>query len=201
MNFLAHLYLACLPGEQKNKEGLVIGNFIADSVKGNKYQLFDESIRKGILMHRAIDFFSDNNPVYLQSVHRLRPVYGKYSGIITDMFYDHFLALEWNTYSPVRLKDFCNEIYTVLSAHKNKMPEESRIILKYMIKNDWLHSYKEIAGIRSALEGMSKRMKYYFPMDKAVDELEKSRSIYQNDFSEFFPLLIKHIEHNWFSPH
>lgn len=194
MNFLAHLYLACSPNGQRNDEDLLVGNFIADSVKGDKYKTFGEGIAKGILMHRAVDYFSDHSPIYLQSVHRLRPVYGKYSGIITDMFYDYFLTLNWDTYSTVDLKEFCNEMYRILSLHKNDMPEESRIILEYMIKNDWLYSYKEIEGIRSALSGMSKRMKYYFPMDNAVDELKKNSPLYNQDFLAFFPLLIEHIK-------
>ena len=145
-------------------------------------------------MHRAIDSFSDNNPVYLQSVHRLQPEYGKYSGIITDMFFDYFLANNWNKFSNVTLEKFRNEAYRILDSRKNVMPEESQYILKYMMRGDWLYSYSTTQGIRSALTGMSKRMKYYFAMDKAVKELEENREAYDNDFLEFFPLVIKHVE-------
>src|ERR1700739_88451 len=105
VNFLAHLYLA---GED---EGLIVGNFIADSVKGNKFNDYEPRIAKGIQMHREIDFFSDTHPVYRQSVHRLAPTYGKFSGVITDMFYDHFLAKYWNNYSNIPLKDFVENAY------------------------------------------------------------------------------------------
>ncbi len=188
MNFLAHLYLA------GNDEDLLVGNFIADSVKGNKYKNYPEGISKGILMHRAVDYFSDNNPVYLQSVHRLQPIYGKYSGVITDMFYDYFLGANWNKFSTTELGQFCKEMYRILSSHKKDMPEESRIILGYMIERDWLYSYSKIEGIRRALEGMSSRMKYYYPMENAVTELEKNPSSYNHDFLGFFPSLIKHTE-------
>lgn len=187
MNFLAHLYLA------GNDDELLIGNYIADSVKGAKYNLYPGKISKGILMHREVDFFSDKNPVYLRSMHRLQPAYGKYSGIITDMFYDYFLANNWSLYFEVPLEIFCSEVYQILSANQKLMPEESRIILEYMTRNNWLYSYRTIEGIRKALEGMSKRMKYYFPMDNAVVELEKNSEIYNRDFMEFFPLLVKHI--------
>ena len=63
-----------------------------------------------------------------------------------------------------------------------------------MIKSDWLFSYSYTIGIRLALEGMSKRMKFFFPMDKAVDELENNPEPYEKDFQEFFPLLMKHVE-------
>ena len=153
MNFLAHLYLA------GNDDELIIGNYIADSVKGNKYSLYPDRISKGIQMHREVDSFSDKNPVYLRSVHRLQPAYGKYSGIITDMFYDYFLANNWSFYSHVPLEKFCSEVYKILSANKRLMPEESRIILEYMTRNNWLYSYRTVEGIRMALEGMSRRMK------------------------------------------
>jgi len=188
MNFLAHLYLA------GNDEELLVGNFIADAIKGNKYKTYPEKISKGILMHRSVDSFSDNNPVYLQSAHRLQPTYGKYSGVITDMFYDYFLTQNWNRFSTVSLQEFCQEMYRILAIHKNKMPEESQHILTYMAKQDWLYSYQTIEGIRRALKGMSKRMKYYFPMDNAAIELEKNPELYNNDFLEFFPLLVEHVE-------
>ena len=49
MNFLAHIYLS---GED---EGITIGNFIADGIKGKKYKKFPPQIQKGILLHREID--------------------------------------------------------------------------------------------------------------------------------------------------
>jgi len=195
MNFLAHLYVACLPnGQTGYDEELLVGNFIADSVKGNKYRLFSSTISRGILMHREVDYFSDHNPFYLQSVHQLQPAYGKYSGIITDMFYDYLLANNWNTYSSIELRKFCDDAYRILASHDKVMPEESRIILEYMTKHDWLYSYRETEGIRRALNGMSKRMKYYFPMDNAVTELVNNAAGYGRHFSEFFPLLIEHVK-------
>lgn len=188
MNFLAHLYLA---GEN---EGLIVGNFIADSVKGNKFNEYEPSIAKGIQMHRAIDFFSDTHPIYRQTSHRLAPIYGKFSGVITDMFFDHFLAHNWSNYSSIDLAAFAENIYNILRKHQANMPEKSRIILTYMSSRNWLVSYVQIEGIRRALKGLSERMKYYSPMDEAVKELEKDYELYKNDFVDFFPLLQEHVK-------
>ncbi|HTB32676.1 MAG TPA: ACP phosphodiesterase [Bacteroidia bacterium] len=187
MNFLAHLYLA------GNDEELLIGNFIADSVKGNKYNAYPEGISKGIVMHREVDFFSDNNPVYRQSVHRLQPAYGKYSGVITDMFYDYFLANNWDKFSDIKLEEFCGNAYKVINRHLDKLPKESLIISTYMSRENWLLAYREKENIRGALAGMSRRLKYYFPMDDAAIELERNPELYNRDFLDFFPLLIEHI--------
>jgi acyl carrier protein phosphodiesterase len=43
MNFLSHLYLA------GDSEALIIGNYIADSVKGNALLNYTPEIQKGII--------------------------------------------------------------------------------------------------------------------------------------------------------
>src|SRR5436190_842749 len=88
MNFLAHLYLS---GDDAD---VMTGNFIGDFVRGrNLAEQFGEKIARGIELHRAIDAFTDHHSVVKQSKTRLRPKYGHYSGVIVDIFYDHFLAL------------------------------------------------------------------------------------------------------------
>ena len=66
MNFLSHLYLS---GES---EGLLIGNFIADSLKGSAFNTFSPEIQKGILLHRKIDTYTDSHPIVDESKKRLR---------------------------------------------------------------------------------------------------------------------------------
>lgn len=189
MNFLAHLYLA------GDEEGLIVGNFIADSVKGNKFNEYEPGIAKGIQMHRTIDFFSDTHPIYRRTAHRLAPKFGKFSGVVTDMFYDHFLAHYWNNYSTLPLEQFAENMYTILRKHQVDMPEKSKVILTYMSKYNWLVSYAKQEGIRRALKGLSERMKYYSPMDEAVDNLQQDFELYKKDFEEFFPLLQEHVKH------
>ena len=93
MNFLAHLYLS---GDDKE---IMLGNLIADSVKGNAILDFNEGVQEGIRLHRRIDHFTDEHPIVQRSKERLRPKYHKFAGVVTDMFYDHFLARDWDHYS------------------------------------------------------------------------------------------------------
>jgi acyl carrier protein phosphodiesterase len=74
MNYLAHLFLA---GEN---EKFLIGNFIADHVKGSTIDSFHTEIQMGIRMHRSIDRYTDSHPIVQQSIVRLRPKYHKYAG-------------------------------------------------------------------------------------------------------------------------
>ena len=109
MNFLAHLYLS------GNNEGLLVGNFIADAVKGRKPILqYPEEVQRGIIMHREIDHFMDTHPVVKQGMSRLREGYPKFSRVIMDMFYDHLLAARWEYYHPLSLRDFSHDVFEVL---------------------------------------------------------------------------------------
>ena len=105
MNYLAHLFLAGTHPE------MILGNFIADHVKGSDVLNYSENTRKGISMHRAIDTFTDQHPVVKQSISRLRTDFRKYSGVIVDMYYDHYLSAHWDEYSPVDIHTFTKARY------------------------------------------------------------------------------------------
>src|SRR5688572_23493915 len=100
MNFLAHLYLS------GDFDELMIGNFMADFVKGKPSPSIHPQIVKGIELHRQIDTYTDTHPIVKASKVRLQPTYRKYAGVIVDMYYDHFLAIHWQKYSSVSLHEF-----------------------------------------------------------------------------------------------
>src|SRR5580704_12124651 len=108
MNFLAHIYLS------GNNHELMIGNFIADFVKGNKKNDYPDGIRKGIELHRAIDDYTDHHEITGRSKDRLRMKYHKYSGVIVDIYYDHFLAANFAQYSPKTLQQYSEDTYHIL---------------------------------------------------------------------------------------
>ena len=59
MNYLAHAFLSL------NDDEIQLGNLIGDFVKGNKYERYPPKIKKGILLHRHIDSFTDHHQVYM----------------------------------------------------------------------------------------------------------------------------------------
>lgn len=180
MNFLAHLYLS------GNDDQLMIGNFIADSVKGSKYKDYPEGIAKGILLHRAIDFFSDNHPVFLKSVERLRPGYRKYAGVIVDIFYDHFLAKNWRQYSDVPLEEYAEKVHSLMLKNILHMPARALMFLKYAIKTNRLVTYGTLDGIEDVLTGMSRRMQFKSNMELAGKDLKEHYLLFENEFTVFF---------------
>ncbi len=86
MNVLAHIYLS------GDSEKIILGNYIGDYVKGRDYLKYPELIRKGIIIHRHIDAFTDSHPVVHRSKIFFTRKYHKYSGVVTDIIYDHYLT-------------------------------------------------------------------------------------------------------------
>lgn len=184
MNFLAHIYLS---GED---EGVIIGNFIADGIKGKSYQKFPEAIQRGILLHRNIDTFTDQHPIVKQSTARLHKKYGHYSGVIVDILYDHFLAKNWQDYHPMPLHEFVDEFYQLLRDNFPALPTRIQRMMPYMISDNWLLSYATIPGISRILSQMNVRTKRRAKMNFAVVELEAYYTEFESEFTAFFAELI-----------
>ena len=184
MNFLAHLYLS------QNNKNIMIGNFIADHIRGNNYKEFSKEIQQGIFLHREIDTFTDAHKVVRKSKRRLHPRYRHYSGVIIDIFYDYFLAKNWNDYSEIPLEIYTKSIYQLFNEIKEELPVKSQNFIKYMIEYDILFNYNNKAGIAKVLNGMNTRTKGISQMNLAIEDLEVLEIELQEDFTAFFKDLI-----------
>jgi len=183
MNYLAHIALS------GDSELIKIGNFIADGVKGKKYELFPEDIQKGILLHRQIDWFTDNDEVVRKSKRRLNVQYGHYKGVIIDILYDHFLAKNWKLYFHTPLQVFTHAFYKILEDNIDVLPERAKYATSYMIKDDWLTNYAKIEGIEKVLIGMNNRTEGRSKMNLAIKDLKDHYNDFDQDFRIFFEKL------------
>jgi acyl carrier protein phosphodiesterase len=189
MNFLAHLYLS------GDNDHVKLGNFIGDFVKGrNLNEQFPPEIARGIRLHRAIDEYTDSHPIVKKSKDRLRPTYRHYAPVIVDVFYDHFLAKNWATYSDVALVVYAENTYELARRNKEILPEQFNHMMKYMTQGNWLVHYATTDGIHQALSGMSRRSRFDSKMDQSVHELKAYYSEFENEFSAFLPELKTHSE-------
>jgi acyl carrier protein phosphodiesterase len=184
MNFLAHLYLS---GDEPT---VMVGNFIGDFVKGrNLADRFEPLVVRGIELHRAIDHFTDTHKIVHQSKKRLAGKYRHYSGVIVDVFYDHFLSSKWSDYHPLSLVDFAQKAYRLLNDHDRILPEDVKLMLPYMIRGNWLVEYSKVEGVHQALSGIASRTPYESNMEKASADLEEHYEEFAGDFTAFFPQL------------
>lgn len=157
-------------------------------------------------MHKIIDCFTDQHPVFIHSKQRLGK--GFLRGVVIDMVYDHLLIKAWDQYSLVDLGWFIESFHTnAISAAKN-YPDKARQVVHGIIRSGYLTSYSDLGGLEQALEridtrlsrkGLSKkRAADYMPLiERQIDALEQ-------DFNQFFPSLLEHfksesgiIQHRW----
>ena len=184
MNFLAHIYLS------GDDDGITIGNFIADGIKGKRYRKYPQQIQKGILLHRAIDSYTDSHPIVKRSTKRLHENYGHYSGVIVDILYDHFLAKNWKNYHDIPLNEYMDEFYEMLRNNYEVLPTRIQRMMPYMINDNWLLNYATIPGISRILNQMNVRTKGISKMNFAVLELEEFYVEFEEEFTSFFAELI-----------
>ncbi|VXB65497.1 ACP phosphodiesterase [Flavobacterium sp. 9AF] len=177
MNFLAHIYLS------GDNDLIKIGNFMADGIKGDDYKNYSTDLRKGILLHRAIDSYTDSHPIFRKSKHRLHEHYGHYSGVIMDIFYDHFLAKNWSLYSDIPLSQYVFNFYKLLENNFDILTLRIQKMFPSMVKENWLVSYADIYGLNKILYQMDYRTQFQSKMQYATNEL---REYYEDFESEFF---------------
>ncbi|WP_422662577.1 ACP phosphodiesterase [Roseivirga sp. UBA838] len=187
MNFLAHLYLSG-PNAQ-----LTVGNFMGDFVKGSQLGHLPEMVAKGVILHREIDHYTDHHPIVGLSKDKLRLKYRHYAGVIVDMYYDHFLAKNFNEYSSQPLWAFAQEKYELLQANYEFIPPRGQHMLPYMIKGDWLTNYARKEGLHRSLTGLSRRTKFNSKLELAIQDLTEHYSVFETEFREFFTEIREHI--------
>jgi acyl carrier protein phosphodiesterase len=180
MNFLAHIYLS------GNNDLVKIGNFMADGIRGKEYEHFPEDIRRGILLHRAIDTFTDSHPLFRQGTKRLHEKYHHYAGVVLDVIYDHFLAKNWRTYSAENLGSFAAAFYKSLDDHYELLTDRTKSMLPTMKQHNWLASYATVEGISDILFNMDRRTGNKSGMAMAKSELVEFYDEFESEFTAFF---------------
>lgn len=185
MNFLAHAYLS------GNNDQIRFGNLIADAVKGDSYTQFPVEIQKGILLHRFIDSFTDQHPIVEESKILLREKFHKYAPVVSDVYFDHFLAKNWHEFHHAPLENYAQETYRILEAYSAHTPSKSKLFIPWLIQQNWLVSYKTTDGISQILGRMSNRAKFVSNMELAGEELIARYGQYEDHFRRYFPELIK----------
>jgi len=191
VNWLAHVFLS------KPDIEFRLGNLLADLVKGRDRASMSAAFLDGVRQHQAIDAFTDSHPIVHRSRARIGADYHHVTGILIDVFYDHFLALDWDRYSGEPLEAFTARLYADIRAHPIPLPAEAQAAFNRMAGDDRLGSFRRLDGIEASLRWVSKRLSARvgreFGLERAVSELVANFEGLQEDFAEFFPLLQAHV--------
>lgn len=194
MNFLGHIVLARDSAESR------IGNFLGDFVKGLPSlfpEEFGSELVDGILMHRAVDVFTDTHPAFLRAKSLLAPERRRFGGIVVDIFLDHFLSLEWETLMEKGREEFISDFYSELSVFRlPSVVDGFPVICQRMAQQDWLGSYATVEGIDLTIRRVASRSVRFAPMIAAGEDLERNFDEFRQCFEEFFPDVKCFVE-NW----
>lgn len=188
MNYLAHCFLSC------SEEDLLIGNFIADSIRNKDLPALSERVREGVFLHRKIDTYTDIHPMTRQGTARLHSQHGKYAAVIIDIYFDYLLVNNWEKYSSQNLSDWTQNIYEILQRRSGDIPLKMRKHLPEMIADNWLMRYGTEEGLRFTFSKMRKRLKYPDMFDGATDNLLQNYDAFDKEFQQFFPEVITYVE-------
>jgi len=182
MNYLAHIFLS---GSNKKMQ---LGGFFADAVKGNSYKDYPQVIADGILLHRAIDVYTDTHPVIRETVRSLRPFFGRYSGILLDIYFDYLLASRFSEFSNISLKSYSRGFYFTMVLNYRYLPNRFKRFVWHFILTNRLSKYATLDGIKNSLEIMVRVGRIDLSVPTAIEYLheheEELFAIFQPFFNE-----------------
>jgi acyl carrier protein phosphodiesterase len=189
LNYLAHILLS------GNFPQIQVGNFIGDFVKGNAHTKYPRKIAKGIILHRKIDDFTDNHSTIKQLKELLRPQFGRYSGIVGDMYFDYFLALNFKNYSRISLNWFACRFYLYLLLNYKYLPQKVKNFVFHFIFSNRLGKYATTDGLRSSLDIMARHKIPALNADEIIVFLDNNHYEIEMLFFDFFPSIKNFIAH------
>ena len=185
MNFLAHFHLS-----GKNEE-ITIGNFMGDFIRGSKMTDHSVLIQKGIQLHRFIDEFTDSHPIVKEVNALLQPYFSKYAPVVSDVYFDYFLAAHFQDYSDVSLRDYTHQVYNLIARYKSVLTPRASRFYDFMIVRDIFFEYGNKGGMKHVFNGLSSRAKFESKMEQGVPILIKHEEELYSLFKQFYPELQK----------
>jgi acyl carrier protein phosphodiesterase len=185
MNYLAHAFLS------RNDKNLLLGNFIADHIRGNDFSAYPDEIISGINLHREIDAFTDTHPEFRRSKRLFYEGFEKHSGILVDIYFDHLLASNFSEYCGIPLEVFADRTYKVYTDYYAQLPLSSARFLDYVTKNKIYTSYANPEGIQKVLFDLSQRIKHGVRLDDSMKLFLNHKGLLENYFRIFFRDAVK----------
>ncbi|MGQ7843918.1 acyl carrier protein phosphodiesterase [Granulosicoccus sp. 3-233] len=184
MNFLAHSLMGFDEAE------LIAGQICGDFVRGNELSRFPGRVETGIRLHRYLDRFTDTHPALQQARAGIDSVSYRFSGIVIDVMFDHFLACQWSRYSAHTLAAHADIVHAALADNHAHLPERLQRFTQVLLSERILESNVELASIELTLARLSQRSPRFASLAMAEAELEPLRDQLQKPFESFYPDLL-----------
>tara|TARA_R110002050_G_scaffold204327_3_gene339784 strand:- start:29792 stop:30385 length:594 start_codon:yes stop_codon:yes gene_type:complete len=183
MNFLAHFHLSGI------NEDIAIGNFIGDFIRGSKSEIRPELVQKGLKLHQFIDEFTDSHPIVKKVNALLNPYFSKYAPVVSDVYFDYFLASHFSDYSSVSLREYTHGVYDLIERKKDLLTIRALRFYEFMIVRDIFFEYGNKDGMKHVFNGLSSRARFESGMEQGVPVLIKHEDELYEMFRQFYPEL------------
>jgi acyl carrier protein phosphodiesterase len=185
MNFLAHLHLATLA------DSSLLGNLLADFVRGNPQGEYSPEIVAGIMMHRRVDVMTDTLPLIKEARTYFSANYHRVAPITLDVLWDHFLARHWGRLVPdCTLPDFIQHAQSQILPHLPQTPARFQHLNACLWPERWLERYAELPFIADVLQGMANRRPKLAALAGSFYDIEQHYQPLEQLFLAFYPTIM-----------
>lgn len=192
MNFLGHIYFS------NNQIELMYANIFGDFIKGKDLSNFPQFVQEGIRLHRTIDDYIDHHPTIVELTHKLYKELPKVAGIAVDLYFDYFLAKNWNKYHSSGYLEFINAFHNADVNRNNYNNRDFWFVIDKMKEGEWLKHSKSMYGLKKASQGVSNMISFDNVLNQAPkiytineEQIDNALSLFIDDAIPFFEKYFK----------
>ncbi|REC96202.1 ACP phosphodiesterase [Kushneria indalinina] len=176
MNFLAHAWLA-----RHGSDIFMLGNLVADGIKGPVPAAGDDGFVQGVRFHRRMDALIDHHEVTLALRKQAPEAQRRVCGIALDIVWDHFLA---RLYPDDALN---RRVHRVLNHHPTMIPARQTRLFEHLCRENWLEAYGDFDFTCRAIAGVGSRLSGPNRLAELTPWLEREYPLLEESFHTIWP--------------
>ncbi|MDP5070766.1 MAG: ACP phosphodiesterase [Congregibacter sp.] len=181
MNYLAHALLA------EPYAHSVIGNIAGDLVKGHLgTHALHPRVADGVRRHRRVDVLTDSHGSYIALKAYFPQGHRRYSGLILDVLFDHYLVCHWQRFSHWSRDAFLEDTYRVLRDNSRLLPPGLAAVAPSWVDADWLRVYETREGVAAVLMRLSKRLSRPVDLVSLLQVASANEADFERGFLQVF---------------
>ena len=184
---MTHLAHALLSGREPD---VVLGGWLGDFVRGTPDPALPAGVRDGIVLHRAIDTYTDAHADVVAARALFDAPFRRYAGILVDVWFDHLLARDFARWSDTPLDVFGSDQLELLQRHHDRLPGELQRFMRYMRQHGLPAAYTDRYAISRAFAGIASRFRHENPLADGMRAIEPIEGALSEHFASFFPSLL-----------
>lgn len=167
-------------------------NLYGDFVKGRDLSAHSQFVQSGILLHREIDSYIDRHPIVIELLHHLYSSLPKVSGIAVDLYFDHLLAKNWESYHQIPYSQFLHNFYIAKIENEDEYSEEFLHFIQLLVDRDWMSHYSKFEGLTQVCRGLSARISFENTLSSAPRVFLENEDLISRTFEQFMSEGINH---------